>query len=210
MEIYHINDERFGTFGKILEYPDCKDMLEVMQTIPVPEAVVYEASHPALEQCDSMQAIRNEIFGGMEVQAGYCSGHNISLDALEYHKCSEVNVAVTDLILLLGRQQDIRELDTYDTGKLEAFFVPRGAVVEVYATTLHYAPCQDSPEGFSWIVILPKGTNTDLTARERETLSTGKEAALLFARNKWLIAHKEAQIEGAFIGLAGENLKIKQ
>ena len=32
---------------------------------------------------------------------------------------------------------------------------------------------------------------------------------ILYARNKWLIAHKDAKIEGAFEGLIGENLSVK-
>ena len=36
-----------------------------------------------------------------------------------------------------------------------------------------------------------------------------KEDQLLFARNKWLIAHEDAKIEGAFVGLKGENLSVE-
>ena len=64
-----------------------------------------------------------------------------NLNALEYHRCSEVDVAATELVLLLGRQQDVTEEFTYDTAKVEAFRVPAGTAVELYATTLHYAPC---------------------------------------------------------------------
>ena len=49
------------------------------------------------------------IYGQMGIQLGYCNGHNKKLNALEYHRDSEVNLAVTDLVLLLGRQQDIEE-----------------------------------------------------------------------------------------------------
>ena len=35
------------------------------------------------------------------------------------------------------------------------------------------------------------------------------EDKLLTAQNKWLIAHEEAQIPGAFCGLVGENNKVK-
>lgn len=207
MEIYHVNDTRFIPYGKVLGAPDCSDMLTVMRQIPVPEKVVYVAAFSELEACDSLKKIRAGIFGGMEVQAGYCTGHNVYLDAVEYHKCSEVNVAVTDLIVFLGKKQDIVEDFIYPTEKIEAFFIPAGTVVEIYATTLHYAPCQNSEEGFSWIVILPKGSNTDIDPNDREDLEEIREARILFARNKWLIAHEEAGIEGAFAGLVGENLK---
>lgn len=209
MDTYHVNDIRFAPYGKVLDAPDCSDMLAVMGQVPVPGKVAYVAAFPELEACESLKKISAGIFGGMAVQAGYCTGHNIYLDAVEYHKCSEVNVAVTDLILLLGKVQDISEDFTYPTEKIEAFFVPAGTVVEIYATTLHYAPCQSSEEGFSWIVILPQGTNTDFDADERKDLDGIREAGILFARNKWLIAHEEAGIDGAFAGLSGENLVVK-
>ena len=48
-----------------------------------------------------------------------------------------------------------------DTAKVKAFRVPAGALVEVYSTTLHYAPCHtDARTGFRVLVALPKGTNT--------------------------------------------------
>ena len=37
--------------------------------------------------------------------------------------------------------KDVEADHTYDTSKMEAFLVPAGTAVEVYATTLHYAPC---------------------------------------------------------------------
>ena len=39
-----------------------------------------------------------------------------------------------------------------------------------------------------------------------ETNETGNR--LLAAMNKWLIAHEDAQIEGAFCGLKGENVEV--
>ena len=88
---------------------------------------------------------------------------------------------------------------------MEAFLVPAGTVVEVYATTLHYAPCNANGNKFCTAVILPKGTNTEAPAVQNNT----EEDKLLFARNKWLIAHKDAKIPGAFEGLIGENLSVK-
>ena len=125
-------------------------------------------------------------------------------NALEYHRSSEINVACTDLILLLGREQDIEPDGRYDTAKVMAFRVPAGTVIEVYATSLHYAPCGIDGAKFRCVVVLPRGTNLDL-----EHKPTGEgEDRLLFARNKWLIAHPDAKIEGAFNGLYGENLTV--
>ena len=107
------------------------------------------------------------------------------------------------MILLLGKQQDIESDDTYDTAKVKAFFVPAGTVIEVYATTLHYAPCGVDKKGFRCVVVLPQGTNYPI-----EQPHLLKEDKLLAASNKWLLAHEEAKIAGAFNGLKGENISI--
>ena len=166
--------------------------------------MVYTPSDEGLEACKHAEAAAQSLYGGMPIQLGYCNGHNKKLNAVEYHRDSEINIAATDLVLILGKQQDIEEDFTYDTAKMEAFLVPAGTVIEVYATTLHYAPCHVDESGFQCVVILPKGTNTDIEAPK-----TIAEDRLLFARNKWLIGHEEGGLpEGAFIGLKGENLSI--
>ena len=94
-----------------------------------------------------------------------------------------------------------------DTALVEAFYAPAGAVVEVYATTLHYAPCfTDGTKGFRVAVVLPRGTNTACPLLHRRT----EEDKWLTARNKWLLAHPESAEarQGAHIGLRGENLDI--
>lgn len=76
--------------------------------------------------------------------------------------------------------------------------------MELYATTLHYAPCNAKAGGFRCVVVLPKGTNEALPfAPEAKG-----ESRLLTAVNKWLIAHEDAEIEGAVNGLKGENITI--
>ena len=142
----------------------------------------------------------------MPIQVGFCNGHNKKLNAVEYHRDSEVNIAVTDLILILGKQQDITTEFTYDSGLMEAFLVPAGTVIEVYATTLHYAPCHVEDSGFRCVVILPKGTNMELESLGEAVY---KEDQLLFATNKWLIGHEEGGLpEVAYIGITGENLSV--
>ena len=89
---------------------------------------------------------------------------------------------------------------------MEAFLVPAGTVIEVYATTLHYAPCNVAESGFKVVVVLPKGTNTDKP--EIQVLNT--EDAWITARNKWLLAHPDADEakQGAYVGITGENIDI--
>ena len=203
MQILKVTDEAFRQYGKVIKDLDVSDIITAMSETPCPEDVVYEPSIESLEACKSAQSVSDSLYGGMPIQIGYCNGNNHKLNGLEYHRDSEVNIAVTDLILLIGSEQDI-ENGKYDTSKVEAFLVPAGTVIEVYATTLHYAPCNANDGGFKCVVALPKGTNTDIEKRVPKT----EEDKMLFARNKWLLMHPEAAEEGQYVGLVGENLSL--
>lgn len=204
MKIQKVTDPAFRKYGQVLEGYDFTGLIKEMKHTPVPEDVIYVPSVEELEALDIMKDLQNKGYGGLPVQIGYCNGHNKKLNAVEYHRNSEINVAVTDLVLLIGHQQDIEPDHTYDTSKIEAFLVPAGTGIEVYATTLHYAPCHVNEGGFQCVVVLPKGTNTDLTF---QTEKTGEDS-LMTAKNKWLIAHEDAKIAGAYNGLKGENITI--
>lgn len=143
MKIQNVHDEAFRPYGKVITTVDCKELCEKMLSTECPsDRTIYVASDPEVEKVDSFAAFRDEVYGGMPIQIGYCNGSNHKLNGLEYHRDSEVNVAVTDLILLLGREQDIDpETFAYDSSKVGAFLVPAGTCIEVYATTLHFAPC---------------------------------------------------------------------
>ncbi|SEJ82525.1 protein of unknown function [Propionispira arboris] len=201
-----VTDKAFTKYGRVLEL-DCREISTVMETsTPLPDDVVYTPSESRLEKLSAFKVLEEEIYGGMPIQFGYCNGDNHLLNAVEYHRSSEVDIAITDLILILGWQPDVDLKDySYDTGKMEMFFVPAGTTVELYATTLHYAPCSAAGGKFRCGIVLPKGTNEELKVR----LEKKGENKLLFAVNKWLIAHKESGLEtvGAFIGLTGKNLK---
>lgn len=205
MEIKQITEENFNRYGKILKGYDFTELLTVMEKMPMPaDDVVYVPSVEALESCKVKTDLENQMYGGLPIQIGYCNGNNKKLNAVEYHRSSEVDISVNGVILLLGKQEDIKADFTYDTANIEAFYVPAGVAVELYATTLHYAPCTcDGEDGFRCVVVLPKDTNTELTFE----LMDG-ESRLMTAKNKWLIAHEDARIEGAFCGLIGENITI--
>ncbi|MCI9248746.1 MAG: DUF4867 family protein [Dorea sp.] len=207
MEIKKVTDDAFSAYGKVLEGYDFSELLEVMKDTPLPEdEVVYVPGVKAMEEATVSERLKKSAYGGLPIQVGYCNGHNLKLNALEYHRSSEVDIAASDLILLLGRQQDIQEDYTYDTAKVEGFFVPAKTAVELYATTLHYAPCQASEAGFRCVIVLPEGTNHEL---DFSVASEGEEK-LMTAKNKWLIAHEDAKIGGAFCGLKGENISLEQ
>ena len=203
MEIKKVNSKDFNVYGKIINLKNSNELIEAMENTPLPEDVIYVPSDKVLEELDTYKQMSKSVYGDMPVQIGYCNGHNQKLNALEYHRSSEIDIAITDLILLIGRQQDIQKDYTYDTSNVEAFFVPKGTGVELYATTLHYAPCGIDGSGFKCVVVLPKGTNYEVTP-----ISDEGEDKLLTATNKWLIAHKDAHIAGAFEGLKGKNIEV--
>lgn len=207
MIIKKVFDQEFEKYGQILKNYDCSKLLEKMTSTPLPSDVIYEPSIKELEALEIAEDLRIREFGELPIQIGYCNGNNHLLNAVEYHRSSEINITVTDLILLLGSQQDIQEDYTYDTSNIEAFFVPAGTIIEVYATTLHYAPCNYNEGGFKCVVVLPKDTNLSL---ENKIEKSGEDA-LLFAKNKWLIGHKDTDLgqQGAFIGLKGKNISLK-
>lgn len=208
MKIQNVNDASFRKYGKIIRNVDCTQLIAEMEKTPAPEdAVIYVPSVPELEALPVFSDMRDRVYGGMPVQIGYCNGANNKLNALEYHRDSEINVACTDLILLIGSEQDMDpETFVYDTANVEAFLVPAGTMIEVYATTLHYAPCSVNGGVFRCIVVLPRGTNQPLAVVPEKD----REDALLFAVNKWLVAHPESGLEkdGAFMGMTGENITL--
>ena len=204
MEIFSVRDKKFRKYGKVWDHMECSKLIKGMEHTPLPEDVIYVPSVEELEAVSEARTFQNRVYGGLPIQIGYCNGNNHKLNAVEYHRNSEINIAVTDMILLLGWLPDVTHEFTYDTSKIEAFMVPAGTVVEMYETTLHYAPCNATEGGFKCIVILPRGTNTDIDF----ALTAEGEDVLMTAKNKWLIAHEDAAIEHAFNGLRGENISL--
>lgn len=214
MTILPITSPEFRKYGRVITNVDFTQLVEELKKTPVPADVVYEPSVKELEATAAMEQLTRVTYGEMPIQIGYCNGHNELLNALEYHRDSEVNVAATDAILMLGSLQDVEEDFTYDTAKVEAFLVPAGAAVEIYGTTLHYAPCGVDGNGFQVAIVLPKGTNYPLKNAHTKVTADGKapgEDALITAVNKWLIGHAEGDLDaGSFLGLKGKNLSIKE
>ncbi|MCQ2521552.1 MAG: DUF4867 family protein [Lachnospiraceae bacterium] len=205
MKILEVTDPAFRKYGRVLKGFDLTGLAKVMETAPCPENVVYEPSIAALEAEPIAEKISSVCYGELPIQIGYCNGHNKLLNAVEYHRNSELNICMTEAILIVGMQQDITDDFTYETSKMEAFRVPAMTAVEIYATTLHYAPCQTSDAGFKVIIVLPKGTNYPLA--DAHTMEG--EDKTLAATNKWLIGHAEGGLaEGSHIGLIGENLSV--
>lgn len=207
MKIYKVTDEQFKKYGKIVKNVDFSELIDYMKkNTPLPEGVEYVAGVPEMEALPIMKELTVKTYGELPIQIGYCNGRNTMLNALEYHRSSEINIAATDAILMLGCQQDITEDFTYDTSLVEAFLVPAGTAVEVYATSLHYAPCDVDGKGFKVGIVLPKGTNLDLDEKH-----AGWEDEHLTAKNKWLLGHPEGGLDaGAPMGLIGKNRCINE
>ncbi len=201
-----VYSDAFTTYGKVISAIDFTALIAAIEKTAMPEQGNRYVAHDDTCYASVQQAHLDELFGEMPVQVGYVNGYNSKLNALEYHKSSEVNVAITDLVLLLGKVQAI-EHNQYHSNQVEAFFVPAGTAIEVYGTTLHFAPCKVEDSGFKCAVILPLGTNV----ADRKGSGVGEESKLLFKTNKWLLAHPEhkALIEqGAHQGILGENIEV--
>ena len=209
MQILNVTDKEFTNFGRIIEGYEAekKEIMEALRDkTPIPEGTDYVAEEAALQSLAAADKITNTLFGGSPMQFGWCNGHNTKLNCLEYHRSSEINMGATDFILLLAKREDIVDYKL-DSSKVKAFLVPAGVMVEVYATALHYAPCQAHKDsGFQVLVGLPKGTNVG----KPEYTAANQEDKLLTATNKWLLAHADSSEakNGAWIGITGENIDI--
>ena len=209
MKIYSVYDPEFKPYGKVLTGYDTAALVDAMGAIALPEAgTAYEPAIDSLEACAIFEELRDHAYGGMPIEIGMCWGYNTRLNCFEYHRDSELNIGWDDYILLVARQDEIVD-GVLDSGKVKAFRAPKGAVVEVYATTLHYAPCQAvKDKGFRVAIALPRGTNGKKPVFEPKN----EEDKWLFACNKWLLAHPDTSEarNGAHIGIAGENIDISE
>jgi hypothetical protein len=153
-------------------------------------------------------ALQDNAYGGMPIQIGWCAGRNTRLNCLEYHRDSELNIGSGEFILLLARLDELQN-GRLHTDAVRAFRAPAGAVVELYATTLHYAPCSAAAgRPFRVAVVLPRGTNGPRPAIA--PLPGNEEDLRLWACNKWLLAHPDSSeaAQGAAAALDGPNPDI--
>ena len=201
---YDVTDKEFASFGKIIKTLDANEIIEVANKIENPESgSSYVPTCEAFETLKIATEIKNECFGTMPTQIGYCWGHNTLMNATEWHTSSEINIAVTPLVLLLGHVWDVED-GKIDSSKFKAFYLSAGTVVEVYSTSLHFCPCEVKENGFGCVVALPEGTNTNLEIKP--------EDALLFRKNKWIIAHIDNEAlkrKGVVAGITGTNYEVK-
>ena len=209
VKILSVYDPAFRSYGNIVTGYDFSALCEYMTLhTRIPEAGnVYVPSVPEMEALPVFAELSDRMYGGMPIQIGYCNGRNSTYNGFEYHKGSEVNVAVTDLMLVLGHTWQIEDNKFY-VGNEQVFFVPMGTAIEMFQTTLHLSPCKVTDAGFMDVVVLPRGTNTPL---ETKPDAEDGEDRLLLQRNKWVISHPEREPlmkQGAYPGLIGENKEL--
>ena len=184
MKIYSVFDPEFKPYGQVVDGMEetVQEILDVLKDAPQGAGVDYVPEYEPLQELPAMVEISEHCYGGMPVQLGWCNGHNTRLNCLEYHRDSEFNLGTENFILLLAKQDEIVD-GVLDTARVKAFKAPAGV-----------------------LVALPMGTNTDKPVMTNQT----SEDRLLWARNKWLLAHPDSgeAKQGAHIGLAGENIDI--
>ena len=210
VKIRSVFSQEFLSYGRVIDGYDFCEILDYLdKNTAVPDSGnIYVASEEGLERTEIFSVIEREIYGGMPIQIGYCNGKNSTYNGFEYHKGSELNIALTDLMLVLGHVWQIKN-NSFTVGNEKVFFVPKGTAIEMYQTTLHLSPCKVGDEGFKAAVVLPKFTNTPLKTKPENPKN---EAELLLQTNKWVIAHAEREPlvrQGAHIGLIGENKELK-
>ena len=206
MQILSVFDDAFRPYGRVVEGYPVEGILKALAETPCTDAVVYEPRIEALHQAEHAEEIGAALYGGMPFQLGFCNGMNTKLNCLEFHRDSEFNLGTEDFILLVAKEEEIID-GKLDTAKVKAFKAPAGVLVECFATTLHYAPCSaKAGQGFRVLIALPEKTNTEhRPANHANTLDH-----MLWARNKWLLAHPDTAeaAQGAWVGLVGENIDI--
>ena len=206
LRLYAVTDKEFEPYGRVLCKAD-NDLHDALSLLPIPaEGNTYTASEIRLEELCGVKRLGAAVFGGMEWQAGFCNGRGFTLNALEYHKCSEVNCSTTGCVLLLALPGDIRG-DKLHSTDIVGFYLPPDVVAEIYPLTLHFAPCRVTEGGFNCLVLLERGVNAPLP---RVDTSASGEEKMLWMRGKWLIAHKESPqaAKGAHVGIEGENIRL--
>ena len=208
IKILPIDSPQFRTYGRVIKgYPTEHLVRYLKEYTQIPlQGNRYVASDSGMEVLPLYKLFSYNFYGNMPIQMGYCNGTNSYLNCFEYHKGSEINVTADPVVLILAHLNDISE-NHLDTNCAKAFYLPAGTAVELFSTTLHFAPCKLSDSGFRVAVILPRGTNFPL---ERPMTSYTQEEDLLWMTNKWLISCPETipASKGAFVGITGENIKI--
>ena len=108
--LYKVEDKEFRKYGRIVKGIDFGGVIAELKKLSLPEGVIYEPSVKELEALPVKKDLENKTYGELPIQIGYCIGHNCLLNAVEYHRSSEINIAAKDAIL----QKPLHEHDLRD------------------------------------------------------------------------------------------------
>ncbi|MGR3742392.1 DUF4867 family protein [Companilactobacillus sp. DQM5] len=203
-KIHTIDSSDFKKFGEIKTGYDISDISEYFSnSVKIKEKNLYTTSNSEIENFDVVKQLSNDIYPGVETQAGECTGHSKDFSAVEYHQGSETNIFFTDVIMVLAKRSQMtnNNINIQESG--EIYFVPKGTVIEFYSDTLHYAPIQVTDEGIKILVMLIKGTNEELPNNFKSS------NRIITKINKFQVVHKSRKDKinnGAVIGVTGELL----
>ncbi|UMM04834.1 DUF4867 family protein [Vibrio campbellii] len=205
LNIKKVSDSAFKAYGQLITGHDFSELSEfcLKNYYDISHTGTYVPDNSELSELAVIQSVANEVYGDMPLQVGYVTGQNQSLTGLEYHQGSETIIAITDMVLILGRRELLAD-GYYASKDCQAFFLEAGQGVELYSTTLHYTPCKVDENAFLGVVFLPKGTNNPLDQKS--------QSKLLFKSNKWFITHAsqaEKVKQGAFPGLTGQLIELQ-
>jgi hypothetical protein len=180
---------------------DAGVFLEAAASLLPEETNVYIPNDERLTKSLEVKRIERTIFGELPIQVGWNHGGNTRMNGMEWHKSSEVIVACSDLVLLLGNHADI-ENDCYDSARVFGLYLQKSEAVELFPFTLHLAPLPVYGGRFIAAILLPDGTNLPL--------SSGIDGTLR-AVNKWLLVHPDNArgiALGGKTGIRGENIRL--
>ena len=199
------DSDAFAAYGRSLPAAGWKELAEhTADLIPPEEAPAYIASVPELESVFRPQSSEG-VFGDEEPQVGVCRGYNAALNGMEWHDSPEIVVAVSPLLLILGRPEEL-ENGGWNSRHARICFLSAGQVVLLHPGTLHFAPCRVTDSPFLSLIILPRGVNGELPPED------GRETAdrILWKHRKWLLTHPDSPQaqNGAPVGIIGPNLLV--
>lgn len=166
----------------------------------------YEASVSALEDLKLSKNIKNNIYGGYPIDVGLTWGHTNKFVAFEYHQCSELNIALDDVVMVFSKRQILERNHQIDFDKdVQMYYVPKNTAVELYNDTLHYSPLEITKDGYRVIVVVTHDTNKSF-ASDFKT-----DNPRLIAQAKFVVAHSDATDEiklGAPVKIIGHPIEL--
>lgn len=203
MEILSVTDPSFKEYGYKLKIDTSEIVSYLKNKAKMPKKNnIYVRDDLLMHSLKGINEIQEKVYWFSDIEVGYCNGYNSLLNCLEYHLCSEVNIAGDDLVLLLAKESDIKD-GKVSSSDIKAFLVKKGEAIVLFPRVLHFSPCKLQDEGFTCAVILLDKTNMDLVTKPMDRR--------LWKINKYLLAHKDSlqASQGAYIGIEGENIKVE-